>query len=398
LRQSEGCAVNSGKRVAPLDGKGKHLSTQRQFPHAMLREIYEQPDALRRTLDAYIEGNALREAPFACALEALTGRHNLLISASGSSRHAGLIGEVLFEDFAGLPVDVEYASEYIYRSTQTMAAPCFLVLSQSGETADTLEALREAKSRGASTIAITNHEHSSMAHLAQCSLPTKAGQETAIPSTKSFTTQLLVLNLLALFAARVRGRMTRAVIEKQLADLEQLPALMEQALPEWESTIADLARKVLGPQTFLFLGRGIHYPIAREGALKMKESAYVHAEGYPTGELKHGPNALVSNATIVLVLATHDSASPDSMLRYYSTVRLLKDLKQQGATVIAIATKGDTVVPSESQHTIFVPSCPEHLAPMLEVVPLQLFAYFAAVERGIDVDRPRNLTKAVLNA
>ncbi len=374
------------------------MSTEREFAHAMLREIYEQPDALRRTLDAYIHANTLREAPFASALEALTGRHNLLISASGSSRHAGLIGEILFEDFAGLPVDVEYASEYIYRSTQTMAAPCFLVLSQSGETADTLEALREAKSRGASTIAITNHASSSMAHLAQCSLPTKAGQEKAIPSTKSFTTQLLVLNLLALFAARVRGRMTRAVIEKHLADLEQLPGLIERALPAWESAIADLARTVLGPQTFLFLGRGIHYPIAREGALKMKESAYVHAEGYPTGELKHGPNALVSNATTVLVLATHDAASPDSMLRYNSTVRLLNDLKQQGATVIAVATEGDADVPAAAQHTIFVPPCAEHLAPMLEVIPLQLFAYFAALERGIDVDRPRNLTKAVLNA
>ena len=374
------------------------MTTNREFPHAMLREIYEQPEALRHTLAAYTEDNALREVPFASALEALTGRHNMLISASGSSRHAGLIGEVLLEDFAGLPVDVEYASEYIYRSTQTMTAPCFLVLSQSGETADTLEALREAKSRGASTVAITNHESSTMAHMAQCSLPTKAGLEKAIPSTKSFTTQLLVLNLFALFAARVRGRMTRAVIEQHLASLERLPAQIEQALPAWERTIADLARQVLGPQTFLFLGRGIHYPIAREGALKMKESAYVHAEGYPTGELKHGPNALVSNETTVLVLATHDPASPDSVLRYDSTVRLLHDLKQQGATVIAVATEGDSVVPGASQHTLFVPPCPEHLAPILEVVPLQLFAYFAAIERGIDVDRPRNLTKAVLNA
>ncbi len=369
----------------------------RIFPHAMLREIHEQPDALARTLDAYTQGDQLREESFSCALQALAGRNSLLIAASGSSRHAGLIGEILLEDFAGMPVDVEYASEFIYRSTQTMTSPCFLVLSQSGETADTLEALREAKARGASTVAITNHPGSTMAHLAHCSLPTEAGQEMAIPSTKSFTTQLLVLNLFALFVARVRGRMTRAITEAHIAQLHSLPALLQSALHAWEQAAPGLAEHVRAPGTCLFLGRGIHYPIAREGALKMKESAYIHAEGYPTGELKHGPNALVGSTTPLVVLATHDPRSADSVLRYQKTVSLLEDLQAQGAPILAVATEGDEIIPRLSRQCVFIPPCPEHLTPILEVVPLQLLAYFAAIHSGIDVDRPRNLTKAVLH-
>jgi glutamine---fructose-6-phosphate transaminase (isomerizing) len=366
------------------------------YPHAMLREIYEQPDAIAQTLNSFTDTATLLTERFATALVALTGKDRMLIAASGSSRHAGLIGEILMEDFAGLPVDVEYASEYIYRSTQTMQSPCFLVLSQSGETADTLEALREAQARGASTIAITNHGNSTMARLADCSLPTKAGIEKAVPATKSFTTQLLVLNLLALFAARVRGRMTAAMIESHLKYLHATPALLKRALPSWEQQFSSLARTLKDAQTYLFLGRGIHYPIAREGALKLKESAYAQAEGYPTGELKHGPNALVDPSAVIVALATRDTQSADSLLRYQKTIHLLRDMRQQGANIVAIATEDDEVVPTLSQHTIFVPQSPEHLAPILEVVPLQLLAYFTAIQRGITVDAPRNLVKAVI--
>jgi len=370
---------------------------ERLFPHAMLREIYEQPEAIARTLNFFAEENVLRAERFSAALNALAGKDAMVIAASGSSRHAGLVGEILIEDFAGLPVDVEYASEYIYRSTQTVRSPCFLVLSQSGETADTLQALREARVRGTLAIAITNHQKSPMAQLADCSLPTQAGIEKAVPATKSFTTQLLVLNLLALFAARVRGRMTAATIESHLKHLDTIPSLLQHALPAWESQISALTKTLDQVETYLFLGRGIHYPVAREGALKLKESAYAQAEGYPTGELKHGPNALVSRSAVLVALATRDSNSTDSLLRYQKTVQLLRDMQQQGARIIAIATEGDDVVPSLAQHTIFIPECPEHVAPMLEVVPLQLLAYFTAIDRGINVDAPRNLVKAVVS-
>ena len=370
--------------------------TIRTYPHAMLREIYEQPHALTETLAAYADGRSIREDAFLAARQALAGRESMLISASGSSRHAGLLGEILFEDLAGLAVDVEYASEYIYRSTQTLHNPCFLVISQSGETADTTEALREATARGASTIAITNKPDSSMAKMAGCSLPTMAGVERAVPATKSFTSQVLVLSLLALYTARVRGRMTRAVVESHLAGLYKVPEAIATALPQWEKQVAELARSLQHAESFLFLGRGVHYAIAREGALKLKESAYIQAEGYPTGELKHGPNALVNPHTALIVLATRDPHAPDSVLRYEKTLNLLRDLQKQKPEIVSIVSEGDTQIAKLSRHTITVPNSPEYIAPLYEVVPLQLLAYFMAIERHIDVDNPRNLTKAVL--
>lgn len=362
----------------------------------MLREIFEQPGAIDATLKAYTDANGLREDAFLPARQALAGKQSMLISASGSSRHAGLFGEILFEDLAGIAVDVEYASEYIYRSTQTLRNPCFLAISQSGETADTSEALREAIARGTSTIAITNKPQSTMAKLANCSLPTLAGIERAVPATKSFTTQLTVISLLSLFTARIGGRMTRAVIESYLENLEAVPSAMEAILPQWESQVAELAPKIQSAESFLFLGRGVHYPIAREGALKLKESSYIQAEGYPTGELKHGPNALIDRQTPLVVLATRDPRSPDSVVRYEKTVNLLRDMQKQGAEVLSIVNEGDTRIAELSSHTIAIPQCAEYIAPLYEVVPLQLLAYFMAIGRGIDVDNPRNLVKAVV--
>jgi glucosamine--fructose-6-phosphate aminotransferase (isomerizing) len=372
------------------------LSSNRTFQHAMLREIFEQPNAIAETLAAYTDGNCLREDTFLTARQALVGKESLLISASGSSRHAGLLAEILFEDLAGIPVDVEYASEYIYRSTQTLKNPCFMVISQSGETADTTEALREATARGTSTIAITNNHNSTMAKLANCSLSTVAGVERAIPATKSFTTQLVVLSLLSLFTARIRGRMTRAVVESHLQELHAIPSAMAAMLPAWEAQIDALSPHLKAAESFLFLGRGVHYAIAREGALKLKESAYIHAEGYPTGELKHGPNALVNARTPLVVLATRDPQAPDSLLRYEKTANLLRDMQEQGAEVVAIVNEGDTRIAELSQHTIHVPQAAEYISPLYEVVPLQLLAYFMAIGRGVDVDNPRNLVKAVV--
>jgi glutamine---fructose-6-phosphate transaminase (isomerizing) len=372
------------------------MQASRNFPHSMLREIYEQPHAITETLSAYADDACLREDAFAPARQALVGRDSILIAASGSSRHAGLAGEILFEDLAGIAVDVEYASEYIYRSTQTLHNPCFVVISQSGETADTSEALREAIARGSSTIAITNKPDSLMAKLAGCSLPTHAGIERAVPATKSFTTQLVVVSLLALYTARVRGCMTRSVVESHLARLFAVPAAMKAALPRWEEEVSRIAGALKDAETFLFLGRGVHYPIAREGALKLKESAYIQAEGYPTGELKHGPNALVSRSTPLVVLATCDPAAPDSVLRYEKTFNLVSDMHKQGAQILSIVTEGDTRVAGLSDHVIEVPSAAEYISPLYEVVPLQLLAYFMAIGRGIDVDHPRNLVKAVV--
>lgn len=371
-------------------------TTSRTFPHAMLREIFEQPRAIAETLDAYAQASSLCEDVFLSARQALVGRDSILIAASGSSRHAGLCGEILFEDLAGIAVDVEYASEYIYRSTQTLKNPCFVVISQSGETADTSEALREAIARGSSTIAITNKRESSMARLAGCSLPTHAGVERAVPATKSFTTQLVVLSVLALYAARVRGRMTRAVVESHLDRLFGVSAAMATALPRWEKQVAQITSTLNKAETFLFLGRGVHYPIAREGALKLKESAYIQAEGYPTGELKHGPNALVNRNNPLVVLATCDPTAPDAILRYEKTVNLVRDMHKQGAQILSIVTEGDTRIAELSDHAIEVPHAAEYISPLYEVVPLQLLAYFMATARNIDVDNPRNLVKAVV--
>ena len=362
----------------------------------MLREIYEQPLALQETLAAFTDGEGLREDAFAPALHSLAGQHSMLIAASGSSRHAGLVGRFLFEELAGLPVDVEHASEYICRTTHTPSARCVLVLSQSGETADTLEALREARMRDAATIAITNHATSTMANVAHCSLTTRAGRETAVPATKSFTAQLMMLHLLALFTARARGRMTTSAINARLELLRGIPQAVETALPAWENSLVEFANDLRDAETYLFLGRAIHLPIAHEGALKLKESAYLHAEGYPTGELKHGPAALLSEQVPLIALATQDPQSPDSIFRYQKTVHLLREMRERGTTMLAVATDGDEIVPSLCQHTIFVPRTHEHIAPLYEVIPLQLLAYASAVRRGIDVDRPRNLVKAVV--
>ncbi len=372
------------------------FDTTRQFPHIMLREIFEQPQALADTLAYYTRDGRLAREPMLAAHGALLGHERIVIAASGSSRHAGLAGEIMLEDIAGLAVDVEYASEYCYRSTHTLHNPAVIVISQSGETADTLAALREARSRGLQTAAITNRSDSSMAKEARASLPVCAGPEKAIPATKSFTGQLLVLYLLSLSLAHQRGRMTLNVADSMCGEALALPDIIARALPVWEQKVQELAASYREATAFLFLGRGIHYAIAREGALKLKESSYTHAEGYPAGELKHGPNALVGPETPLVVLATHDPKDHDSLLRYSKVVQLLKDMRQQGAQVFALANEGDKEVPQYSQHCVFIPRCSEYLLPICEVIPLQFFAYQIALLHGRNVDHPRNLVKAVI--
>jgi len=366
------------------------------FPHEMLREIYEQPAALSRTMALYLEANHLRGD----MIERLSAWANpageVLIAASGSSRHCGLAGEILLEDLCGLAVDVEYASEYSCRGRYDLRRPSVIVISQSGETSDTLAALREVSQRGERTLAITNADLSTMAKEAHVSMPLAAGVEKAIPATKSFTCQLATLFLLALYEARRMNRMDAPELAANIARLQALPAAIEAQLDGWREQMAALARKYSSANTFLFLGRGIHYAIAREGALKLKEASYVHAEGYPSGELKHGPNALVSDRVPLVVLATVDRSLEASLVRYEKTLQLLADLKAQDARVIAIANTGDREVAALASDCVPVQAATEYLLPIAEVIPLQLFAYFMAIERGVDVDRPRNLSKAVV--
>ncbi len=363
----------------------------------MLREIFEQPDALRKLLETVVtDGDpALKADVFAPVRLLLKGASSLVIIASGSSRHAGLMAEVTFEDLSGLPIDVEYASEYSYRTSNTTPDAVVLVISQSGETGDTLAALREAKARGQKTIAVTNVPGSTMMREADVALCTEAGRELAIPATKSFTNQLALLHLLALAAGEARGRLGPEAVAKRLRELAEIPEKIESSLPAWEARAEACARVFADAKSYLFLGRGVHYPLAREGALKLKESSYVHAEGYPSGEVLHGPNALVSEEVPLLVLAARDPEDADSVRRYERTVNLLEILKQQGARVLAVVNEGDRQVPSLVLETIEIPAAPEHLLPLLEVVPLQLFAYFVALTHGVDVDRPRNLVKSV---
>lgn len=367
------------------------------YPHWMLREIHEQADTLEATRHRYVEGDRFRAdvcAPVRAWLQ--SANREIVIAASGSSRHAGMVAELMIEDFSGIAVDVEYASEYCYRSEKALKNASVMVISQSGETADTLAALRKAHRAGHQTLAITNVPDSTMARESTVSFPTIAGRERAIPATKSFTAQLLNLHLLALLAAEAQGELGGDELKTRLADVADLPGRVRAQLPAWENCVRAIAAKHKLAKSFLFLGRGVHYPIAREGALKLKESAYLHAEGYPSGELKHGPNALVGDGTPLVMIATVDSSDPGSVERYEKVVHLMRDMRAQGATIIAIANAGDQVVASLADDVVFVEEVREALLAIVEVIPLQLLSYFAAINNGIDVDHPRNLTKAVL--
>jgi glutamine---fructose-6-phosphate transaminase (isomerizing) len=379
-------AVFSGARGAKVT----------EFPHAMLREIYEQPEAIERTLNLYLHQNTFDFKAFAPLAEWLNPRGEVLIAASGSSRHAGLAAEILLEDLCGLAVDVEYASEYGCRRAANPRNPSLLVISQSGETSDTLAALRCARLGGQPTLAIANVAGSTMLREASASMPLAAGPELAIPATKSFTCQLTVLYVLALFEAQRLGTINDVDVAEKIAELHALPEQIKGQLDGWRAQTASLAAKYADATTFLYLARGVHYAIAREGALKMKEASYVHAEGYPAGELKHGPNALVSEHVPLVVIATVDKDSSDSVARFEKTVQLLEDMRKQGARVIAVANTGDKLIASLADDCVEVDPVSEHLLTIPEVIPLQFFSYFMALEHGVDVDRPRNLSKAVI--
>ena len=376
--------------------KQKKNTHDQKFTHAMRREIYEQPTAIAKTVEKHLKNDVIFPGELHPIESALLTFEKLIIAASGSSRHAGLAGEIMIEDLSGVAVDVEYASEYCYRSTHAAVDPIVMVITQSGETADTIAAQREALTRGVKTIAISNMPDTTIVREAGAVLITGAGPELSIPATKSFTTQVTILYLMALFLARKRGRMTSEVTRSYLHRLQRLPDAIQQNLKTWDELAEKFARVHFKAEKFLYLGRGVHYAIAREGALKLKEISYAHAEGYPAGELKHGPNALVDEKLPVVVLATCDHHDPDSVLRYRRTLEVMKEVRSRRGPLVAVATEGDKEAGEIADHVFHVPTAPELLLPIVEVIPLQLFAYHVAVNKGYDVDHPRNLVKAVV--
>ena len=366
------------------------------FRHFMLKEIYEQPRAVRDTAMGRMSaetGTVLLDA-MDISEEEFRSAQKINIAACGTSWHAALAGKFMIERLARAPVEVDYASEYRYRDPIISGKDITLLITQSGETADTLAAQREAKAKGSKTLAICNVVGAMIAREASGTIYTHAGPEIGVASTKAFTSQLTALFLFALHLGKLRGSVSDEDARHYLNALSQLPQQLETVL-SGDEICAALARKYYRAEDFLFLGRGIHYPIALEGALKLKEISYVHAEGYPAGEMKHGPNALIDEDLPVVMVVTRDPEDPDSVLRYEKTLSNLKEVKARSGKVIAIATEGDEEIQEAADHVVYVPPAPELLLPILESVPMQLLAYHIAVLRGCDVDQPRNLAKSV---
>ena len=366
------------------------------FKHFMLKEIYEQPRAVRDTTLGRVSldsGKIFLEEMEITAAEFRNTR-KINIAACGTSWHAGLAGKFMIERLARVPVDVDYASEWRYRDPIVSPDDITLLITQSGETADTIAAQRQAKAKGSKTLAICNVVGSMIARESAGTVYTHAGPEIGVASTKAFTAQLTALFICSLYLAETRGQITPELAKKYITELTLIPGKLE-ALLSHDEECEDLAKQYQRAQDFLFLGRGIHYPIALEGALKLKEISYIHAEGYPAGEMKHGPNALIDENLPVVVLATRDRNDPDSMQRYEKTMSNVKEVNARSGKVIAIACEGDEEIAESADHVLFVPEAPELLLPILEVVPLQLLAYHIAVRRGCDVDQPRNLAKSV---
>ncbi len=372
------------------------MAETRKFPHHLIREIFEQPDALRRTIEPRVslaEGR-VRLDEVRISREELRALRRINIVASGTSRHAGMTGQYMMQELAGLPVDVDYASEFEYRNPMIGQGELSIFITQSGETADTTAAQREARRKGSRTIAISNVEGSTIAREADGFIYTHAGPEISIASTKAFTAQMACLFLFALYLGEIKEKVSPELARRYIGELLALPQKTDAILAASDQ-VEKLAELYYRVDDFMFLGRAIHYPIAMDGALKLKEVSYIHAEGYPTGEAKHGPNALIDFRLPLVMIATCDRNDAGSVIRYEKNVSNMEGFKKQGATVIALATEGDTIIPQFADHTIFIPDAPELLSPILEIVPLQLFAYYVALKRGLDVDRPRNLVKAV---
>ena len=358
------------------------------YDHFMLKEIFEQPEtirnAMRGRLDA--EGSTVRLGGLMGVIDRLRDAKRLIIIGCGTSFHAGLVGEYMIEGLAGIPVEVEYASEFRYRDPIITKEDIVIAISQSGETSDTLAALREAKRRGAMTLGIVNVVGSSIARETDAGVYSHAGPEIGVASTKAFTSQLMVLALMAVKLARMK-RMSASEGEAVLEALRELPEKVAYALSR-NDQIKEIAKEYAHAPNFLYLGRGYNYPVALEGALKLKEISYIHAEGYPAAEMKHGPIALIDENMPVVFIAAQDGV-------YHKVVSNIEEVRARNGRVIAITNEGNRQIESLAEHVIYVPETLNFLSPIINVLPLQLLSYYVAVERGCNVDQPRNLAKSV---
>ncbi|MGI9014042.1 MAG: glutamine--fructose-6-phosphate transaminase (isomerizing) [Phycisphaerales bacterium] len=358
------------------------------FEHYMLKEIHEQPDALRLTLKGRIdprEGQVVLGGISEFARDLVKARRIVFIG-QGTALHAAMVAEYIMEDLAKIPTEVEFASEFRYRNPIVEDGTVVVAISQSGETADTLAALHEAKQRGALALGIVNVVGSSISRDTDAGVYLRVGPEIGVASTKAFLGQVMVATLLATFIGR-RKYLSVDHVSSLLRDLERIPSHIETVLTQ-SSVIRDVTSKYVERENWLFLGRGVNYPVALEGALKLKEISYIHAEGMPAAEMKHGPIALIDDGMPVVFVATRNS-------QYEKVVSNIQEVRSRGGHVIAVATKGDTDIGALCEDVFYVPDVPEPLQPMVTVVPLQLLAYHAAVLRGKDVDKPRNLAKSV---
>ncbi len=372
------------------------LAEKGGFKHFMLKEIYEQPRAVRDTTLGRVglDTGRIFLDEIDIAPEEFARFRQVRIIACGTSWHAALAGKFMIERLAGIPVEVDYGSEFRYRDPIVSPDSLTVVISQSGETADTLAAQREAKQKGSKTLAICNVVGSMVTREAAGTIYTHAGPEIGVASTKAFTCQLTALFILAMYLGQERKFLDETAARGLMQELLRIPGKLETVLsnnPIYES----LARDLYHASDALYLGRGVHFPMALEGALKLKEVSYIHAEGYPAGEMKHGPNALIDDKLPVVVLAAHDPSSAASRVLYEKTLSNIQEVKAREGIVIAVATQGDKLVRKTADHVIEIPETNELLTPILEIVPLQLLAYHIAVRRGCDVDQPRNLAKSV---
>jgi glutamine---fructose-6-phosphate transaminase (isomerizing) len=395
-------------RVTDFEGNSVQPSIQRitwdpimaekgGFKHFMLKEIYEQPRSVRDTVQGRIsldsgqvfldEMSNITEADF----KRFT---SIKIAACGTSWHAGLAGKYMVEQLARIPVDVDYASEFRYRNPVMTENDLLLVISQSGETADTIAALREAKELGAKVLSICNVQGSMVVREADGTILTHAGPEIGVASTKAFTGQMIALYLLGLYLGQLRGTLSKDEARFHAQELAELPVKLEHLLNESDG-IEELSKEFFRSTDFLYLGRGINFPVALEGALKLKEISYIHAEGYPAGEMKHGPNALIDERLPVLFINTREEGNRASELRYEKTHSNIVEVKAREGIVISVLTEGDSMSSMVSDHVIEIPKASDLLSPILSIIPLQLLAYHIAVRRGCDVDQPRNLAKSV---
>src|SRR5215813_1733317 len=384
-----GAPARGNRSMSQVQSNPKH-----NFPHFMLKEIYEQPEAVQRVIESWVgPGGRITVPEFTFSDEEIRSLAKVTIAASGSSRHAGMVGEFMLERMAGLVVEVDFASQYCYRDPVVAPHELTIFLSQSGTTIDTIAALQTARRKNAKSLAICNVPEAPLTQYADNTLLTYAGDEVAIAATKSFTTQLTALFLLSAYFAQIRGKSQAA--ESAIRELKGLPELLSLVLGA-DAICRQFAETFKKYKDFIYVGRDIDYPIALEGALKLKEISYIHAEGYPTGELKHGPTALINEHLPIVTLVAQDQNDVESVLRYGKSLSNLREFAARSIPLLAIATEGDHVVPKIAPFVISIPHAPVLLQPIIEVVPLQFLAYHIAVLCGHNVDQPRNLSKSVV--